>query len=507
VDQQTSHSPGLAREAIGLREVLFQSITHMAPAAAVAFSIIVGAQFAGGALPLAVVLALIACLLVAISIGQLAKHLPSAGGFYTYVARGLNPAFGFLVAWGYAFAEPFVAPLLYLIFGNVVGSMLNTEFGWSFDTWWVISAIAAAVVVFVLGYLGVAISAGAGTILGIFEIAVFLALGLWLIVKAGSANTLSVFGTGQANVQDFVGFSGIAAASIYTILAFIGFEAAAPLAEEAKDPRRTIGQAVIYSALGIGVFYVITTYAATVFFGPDKMSGFAAFGNGNPWDGLARQVWGAGWVVVFLAIANSAIANANAAANATTRTWFAMGRIRLLPSAFARIHPTRRSPTVAVTVQFVFALIISLWLGKQYGPLTAFALIATIDTAIIITIYILVNLACMLFYGRQRRAEFNLLLHGVVPILGILAFIPAFFTALGLGGSLLKFVSPLPYPISLTGIVVGTWFVLGLIYLVFLYQRHPERVRETGRVFIDEPEAAPVSPPAPTPEPRPEPGV
>jgi amino acid transporter len=507
VDQQTSYSQGLAREAIGLREVLFQSITHMAPAAAVAFSIIVGAQFGGGALPLAVVLALIACLLVAISIGQLAKHLPSAGGFYTYVARGIHPAFGFLVAWGYAFAEPFVAPLLYLIFGNVVGSTLNTEFGWSFETWWVISAIVAAVVVFALGYLGVRISAGAGTILGIFEIAVFLVLALWLIAKAGDANTLSVFGTGQANVEDFVGFSGIAAASIYTILAFIGFEAAAPLAEEAKDPRRTIRQAVIYSALGIGIFYVITTYAATVFFGPGRMADFAAFGNGNPWDGLARQVWGAGWVVVFLAIANSAIANANAAANATTRTWYAMGRIRLLPAAFARVHPVRRSPSVAVTAQFVFALIISLWLGKQYGPLTAFALIATIDTAIIITIYILVNLACMLFYGRQRRAEFNPLLHGVVPVLGILAFVPAFFTALGLGGSVFKFVSPLPYPISLTGLVVGSWFVLGIVYLVFLYQRHPERVRETGRVFLEDPETAPASPPAATPDRLPEPGV
>lgn len=105
MEQQTTPAPGLARGAIGLREVLFQSITHMAPAAAVAFSIIVGAQFGGGALPLAVVLALIACLLVAVSIGQLAKHLPSAGGFYTYTARGLHPAFGFLVAWGYAFAD------------------------------------------------------------------------------------------------------------------------------------------------------------------------------------------------------------------------------------------------------------------------------------------------------------------------------------------------------------------------------------------------------------------
>jgi amino acid transporter len=102
---QRAPSAGLAREAIGLREVLFQSITHMAPAAAVAFSIIVGANFAAGALPLSVLFALAGCLLVAVSIGQLAKQLPSAGGFYTYAARGLHPTVGFLVGWGYAFVD------------------------------------------------------------------------------------------------------------------------------------------------------------------------------------------------------------------------------------------------------------------------------------------------------------------------------------------------------------------------------------------------------------------
>jgi amino acid transporter len=110
-ETRTPHGHGLARSAIGLREVLFQSITHMAPAAAVAFSIIVGAPFAGGSLPLGVLLALVACLFVASSIGQLAKHLPSAGGFATYASRGLHPAVGFLVAWLYAFAEASVGLL------------------------------------------------------------------------------------------------------------------------------------------------------------------------------------------------------------------------------------------------------------------------------------------------------------------------------------------------------------------------------------------------------------
>jgi hypothetical protein len=50
---------GLRANAIGLREVLFQSMTDMAPGAAIAASIPAGAAFAGGALPLAVVFALI----------------------------------------------------------------------------------------------------------------------------------------------------------------------------------------------------------------------------------------------------------------------------------------------------------------------------------------------------------------------------------------------------------------------------------------------------------------
>ena len=55
-----SNGTTLARGAIGLREVLFQSVTSMAPAGAVALSIAAGATYAGGALPLAVLLARLA---------------------------------------------------------------------------------------------------------------------------------------------------------------------------------------------------------------------------------------------------------------------------------------------------------------------------------------------------------------------------------------------------------------------------------------------------------------
>ena len=87
----------LRERSIGLPHALFQSITHMAPGAAIAFSILFSVQFAGPALPLSVVLALVACLLVASSIGQMARKVPSAGGLYSYVTHGLGPVPGFFV--------------------------------------------------------------------------------------------------------------------------------------------------------------------------------------------------------------------------------------------------------------------------------------------------------------------------------------------------------------------------------------------------------------------------
>src|SRR5436305_14582289 len=85
----------LREHSIGLPQVVFQSITHMAPGAAVAYSIYISVPLAKQALPLAVLLALVACLCAAVAIGQLAKQIPSAGGLYTYAARSLGPLAGF----------------------------------------------------------------------------------------------------------------------------------------------------------------------------------------------------------------------------------------------------------------------------------------------------------------------------------------------------------------------------------------------------------------------------
>src|SRR5437660_6531500 len=95
---------------IGLPGVLFQSVTTMAPASAVAFSLGAAIPYAGSALPLAVLIALVVCALIAISIGSLARHLPSAGGFFTYVSQSLGSQAGWLAGWMFNLAYLLIVP-------------------------------------------------------------------------------------------------------------------------------------------------------------------------------------------------------------------------------------------------------------------------------------------------------------------------------------------------------------------------------------------------------------
>ena len=117
----------LERNAVGLTDVLFQSITSMAPGAAIAASIPLGAAFAGGALPTSVFIAFIGMLFTAVSIGQLAKHIPAAGSVATYNAVGLAPWVGFLVGWAYAAVEVLIVPLVMLQLGYTVAGEWHSE--------------------------------------------------------------------------------------------------------------------------------------------------------------------------------------------------------------------------------------------------------------------------------------------------------------------------------------------------------------------------------------------
>ncbi len=481
VESSTSPEPAtLRRNAIGLPGVLFQSITTMAPASAVAFSLGAAIPFAGGALPLAVVIALIVCSLIALNIGSLARHLPSAGGYFTYVSRGLGSGPGWMTGWLFSLTYLLIVPLQLLVLGPVMDSAVQQYFHLSFGAaGWAIWAMVFAVIIFGLTYSGIKISADTSVVLGAIEISIFVLLSIWLIATAGSGNTAAAFNPASSIEQGLSGWQGILHGVIFAFLAFAGFESSAPLAEEALHPRRTVPRAILLAAVSIGIFYVFCSYAGVVGWGFGKIASYPS--DPNPWGTMANRVWGVFSFVAIFAILNSALANANAGVNAASRVLYAMGRTDTLPPPLAHINARFRTPDIAIIFTMIVGVVFTLWPGIVYGPTVAFGLLGIIITIFILVVYMAICLSVPFFYIRERRGEFSIPRHVILPavpfVILIFPIIAQFYPA------------PSP-PYNLAGPICAGWFVLGLIIVIILRMRAPAALAQSGRVYLDEQDAS-----------------
>lgn len=475
VESASSPRTTLRPNTIGLPGVLFQSITTMAPASAVAFSLGAAIPFAGGALPLAVLVALVVCSLIALNIGSLAKHLPSAGGYFTYVSRGLGVQAGWMTGWLFGLTYLLIVPLQLLVLGPVMDAFAQQYFHLSLG--WAFWAMVFAVIVFGLTYFGIKISADASVIFGAIEIAVFVLLSIWLIATAGNGNTAATFNPGSSLESGSVlgSWQGILHGMIFAFLAFAGFESSAPLAEESLNPRRIVPRAILLATISIGVFYVFCSYAGVVGWGFSKIATYP--NDPNPWGTLANRVWGIFAFVAILAILNSALANANAGVNAASRVLFAMSRIRTLPTPLAHISDRFRTPDVAIIFTMIVGVVFTLVPGFVYGTGNAFGLLGTIITILILLVYMATCIAVPFFYRRELPEEFNVGRHIILPIVPAIVLI---FPILA------QFIPAPAYPLSLAGPICAAWFVLGIILVVFLSVRAPEALARSNKVYLEE---------------------
>src|SRR5262249_62320779 len=78
--------------------------------------------------------------------------------------------------------------------------------------------------------------------------------------------------------------------------------------------------------------------------------------------------------------------------------------------------------------------------------------------------------------------------------LGIALFVPGFFT--GLGIPVFNFISKLSYPLSLAGPIIIAWYAIGIVLAIYFSVRHPDRIRDTAKAFIqtDAPELSKAPP-------------
>ena len=436
--------------ALRLPGLLMQCLTHMAPATALLFTIQFTTSHAGIVAPVAYLVAFPIVLVLGVCLMQLARHLPSAGGYYTYISKTVHPRVGFLAAWLYFLYDPMLAGFILAYIGSVLEQALKAEYGVIFP-WWLFLLLAGSFVGFVT-YRGVKVSANWMVLLGAAGVTIALVLSLWGFFRPGPGGiNFSSF-----NLANAASRSGLYLAVIFSIFAFNGWESVAPLAEESENPRQNLPRAILISILVMGVILVFGSWGLLVGWGTDRLPGFIN-SRENPTFVLARQYWGGAWVIVLLALLNSVLAASIAGNSAATRVWFGMARSGSLPRAFAKVHPKYKTPVNGVRLQILLSFAVGWGLGWWIGPGKEFEFMGTMLTFALILTFSAANLGVFLYYFRQRRDEFNPVLHAVFPLVGTLAL---FFVAYS---SLTPWPAP---PIAYAPWVVVVWLAVGLLVLL-----------------------------------------
>lgn len=458
--------------ALGLAGILAQAVTNIAPAIAVFFTVSFTASNAGIATPAAYAGAFVLSLTTAVVLAQLARHLPSAGTYYTYVSRGLHPRAGFLVAWVYFLFAPVVTAQVGTSMGTTLETILRSEYDITFP-WWLFTALLIVFVGYAV-YRGIELSAKLLIALGLVEIVIVGALSVWGFFDSGDGG-VSLRALNPASADSGNGFYlGI----VFAIFALTGWDAAAPVAEESADPRRNIPRGVLGAVIFMGFFLIVCSWGLLSGWGINDAKGFA--GSSDPvWFVLAKQFWGPLWWLALIALINSALAVVISAANVATRLWYAMARSGALPQSIAVLHPIYKTPVNAVYLQTVVSIVIGLGAGLLIGADKVYNLTGLMFTFVLIFVYVCGNIAAFRLYRTEYKHEFNPLLHVVIPAVSSIGLIFVGYNSL----------NPAPAaPNNWAFPLVLIWMALGALVLVAMRMRGREEwLLKAGQAAIDVP--------------------
>ena len=381
----------------------------------------------------------------------------------------------------FAFYSPIVAGPMFAFFGLIFEGEFQSNWQWTWFHWWMLVIVFLPIIT-LIGYLGISLSVRAIVIVGALEFLIVLALGLWGLVDPGPGGfTFSAFSPSY-NPGDIATGSGFPLAVVFTVQGLTGWEAAVPLAEETENPRRNVPIATMASIIIVGIMLVIVFWGQVVGWGITDLDELPTSSE-IPALTISHRVWGSLWWLALLAMFTSVIGASLACQNVATRMWFGMGRAGALPAAFAKVHPTRKTPTNAITAQFIVSLALGLLVPQWIGPANAFILTVGYMLVIaVIFVYVIANVGVILYFWTKRRDEFNWFWHFICPV----------GTSIVLLYSLDKSFNPLPaYPGNWAPWLVIAWFVLGVAILLVLKVRGGEDwLQKAGQITAERPETA-----------------
>jgi APA family basic amino acid/polyamine antiporter len=324
----------------------------------------------------------------ALTFAELGTLFPQAGGHYAYLRDAYHPLAGFLYGWGLllmiecgaiaAVGITFAEYTLRLVGRDVSGAQAL--------------AIVAIVLVAAVNYVGVK---PGSRLLNTFVVLKLLPLGLLIVAglllplpegtaagvpglvapsPGGAAGGVSVPGGAEGNLLDPATLPGLflafGAALIPVMFSYGGWQNANYVAEEMKDPVRDMPVGLL---AGTGLVVLVYCLVNAVYLRTLGHAGLASTLTPAS-DSAAVLFGGTGDFLITLGIAVSTFGFLNLTMLAPTRVYYAMARDGLFPDRVARLHPRYDTPSVAIVVQTLWAIV--LVLTGTYGQLVDYVVSA-----------------------------------------------------------------------------------------------------------------------------------
>ncbi len=462
----------------------------------------------GRAIPLAFTISFVAVLLLSYSFVRLSQHFNTAGSVFGFVGATLGARAGAVAGWCLLGG--------YLVFGAgscygaaVFFNSLLQAMGVNNPAQWVPYVVTLALLIPATALT--VIPARRGTDLMLFAeactVALILVISIVVLIKIsahggpqGQHFTLSVFSPAKG-----ISSSGLFLGAVYGILSFTGFEGAATMGEEAREPRKSIPRAIFGTVIIGGVFYIFTAAIEVMGFGTGQ-SGLTAFHNSSSLYGSLGSAYITPWIgdVVTIGTMVSAFAGAVGSIVGASRLIYAMGRAAAPaanhggPQASAssrgllRVSSRFGTPVGAIAAAFVITVLSVIAFGWVFGQsvFNAWAWTGAVATLIMLVAYILATIGAARMLRKTRSVPAWEL---VIPVLTLAILIYTIF----------RNIYPYPTgPGAWLPVAAAIWVAVAVIAMVALpgtaRRIGVELASQDGLVTVD---AAGV--PAPTADPGP----
>ncbi len=443
----------LRKDNLSFFEVLGQSVASVAPTFTPALGVAVVAGMAGSAAWLVYLCALAGMLVVALNIGELAKRIPATGSFLLYVTKTIGPAYGMLAAWAMLLAYLGTVIALTVACSMFFKGMI-TSLGLSLsvpnDVLYIIITAAFGF----LAYRDIKFSSRLGLVLEAISVSL-------IMIVCGVIWAKLHFEIDPKQVHlDGASFGSVAPAIVFGIFSWVGFESAATLGNETRNPKVVIPQVIFLTALICGIFFIGTTAIIVMGFGDDaaKLGGSAA-----PMNDIVTANGFSSWVAVFIYIGAfiSCFACTLGQLNAFSRMLYVLGRYQFVHKSMGMVHTSHRTPHVAIAIGAAINLAVCIGFANL-GETNLYGYFGTIATFGFITVYLLCSICVPILLRREGTAK---------PINYILGFVGVVAMALSFFGSVYP-VPAAPYNYFPYGFVV--YMLIGVVWFFYTKSRSPQ---------------------------------